>query len=87
MLNQTIKYTAVLPQDHVKELRNMANKKIIPSVNQGIRVAIEDFLKTRNESEFKYNMAEASKDEAFNRRMTETMTAFEYSDAKVDGEW
>jgi len=87
MLNQTIKYTAILPQEYVMELRNMAEKKIIPSVNQGIRFAIEDFVKARNESEYKRNMCEAAKDEAFNRRMMDTMTAFEYTDAKVEGEW
>jgi len=87
MLSQTVKYTAVLPQDYVKELRIMAEKKIIPSVNQGIRVAVEDFLKARNESEYKYKMQEASKDETFNKRIAETMTAFEYTDAKVDDEW
>ncbi|MCL2443449.1 MAG: hypothetical protein FWD13_08310 [Treponema sp.] len=87
MLNQTVKYTAILPKNYVNELRNMAEKKIIPSVNQGIRVAVEDFLKARNESEYKHNMREASKDETFNKRMMETMTAFEYADAKVDGEW
>jgi len=87
MLNQTVKYTAILPKDHVKELRNMADKKIIPSINQGIRVAVEDFIKARNESEYKQNMLEASKDESFKKRMADTMTAFEYADAKVEGEW
>jgi len=87
MLKQTIKYTTVLPQDYINELREMADKKLIPSINQGIRVAVEDFIKARTISEYKYNMLEASKDETFNRRLTDTMTAFEYTDAKVDDEW
>jgi len=87
MLNQTVKYTAILPQDCVIELRNMAEKKIIPSVNQGIRIAVEDFLKAQSDSEYQRRMREASKDEGFIKRTIETMTAFEYVDAKVNGEW
>ena len=87
MLNQTVKYTAILPQDCVTELQSMADKKVIPSINQGIRIAVEDFLKARKEHEYQRNMREASGDEAFIKRMTDTMKAFEFADAKVDGEW
>jgi hypothetical protein len=87
MLSQTIKYTAILPQDCVTELRNMAERKVIPSINQGIRIAVEDFVKARKETDYQRSMCEASKDKAFIRRMTDTMTAFEFADAKVDGEW
>jgi len=87
MVNQTVKYTAVLPQDYKNELRVLTEKKIISSINQGIRSAIENFLIMRSESEYIHNMREASKDESFNKRMKDTMTAFEYADAKVDDEW
>ena len=39
-----IKYTTLLPQVCIDELRRMADKKEIPSVNQGIRAAVADFL-------------------------------------------
>ena len=87
MLNQMIKYTAVLPRDCVSELRNMADRKVISSVNQGIRIAVEDFVKARKEHEYRNSIDEASRDKTFIRRMTDTMKAFEFADAKVDGEW
>jgi len=87
MLNQMIKYTAVLPRDCVSELRSMADKKVISSVNQGLRIAVEDFVKARKEHEYRHSIDEASRDKTFIRRMTDTMKAFEFADAKVDGEW
>ena len=87
MVSQTVKYTAILPRDCVQELRNMAEEKIIPSVNQGIRAAVEDFVKAHKEREYRRSMREAAEDEAFVRRMTDTMKAFEFADAELDGKW
>jgi len=49
-------------------------------LNQSIQVAAE-YL---SESEFKHHMEEASKDDAFNERMMDTMTAFEYTDNLIE---
>ena len=87
MANQTVKYTAILPQDCMSELRIMAEKKVIPSVNQGIRAAVMDFVKTHKKREYRLSMREAAKDEAFVKRMTDTMKAFELADAEIGSEW
>ena len=39
-----IKYTTVLPKICIDELKDLTDKKIIPSVSQGIRLAVEDFV-------------------------------------------
>jgi len=87
MLSQTVKYTAILPRECVQELRNMAEEKVIPSVNQGIRAAVEDFVKAHKEQEYRRGMREAAGDEAFVKRMTDTMKAFEFADAELDEKW
>ena len=90
MLNQTreatVKYTAILPQDCVDELRTMADKKIIPSVNQGIRAAVEGFVTAYRRQEYMRAMRDAAGDKAFIDRTMDTQQAFAAADAE-DGEW
>ena len=78
----TVKYTAVLPQDCVEELRFMAEKKVIPSVNQGIRVAIEDFLTAYRKQEYSLAMKDAANDKGFLTRTMDTQQAFAVADAE-----
>ena len=88
MLNKTrdsnIKYTAIIPQKYLDELRGMVDKKIIPSVNQGIRAAVEDFIKAHKLYEYQAGMREAADDKAFIARTLETQKAFEAADAEAD---
>ena len=90
MLNQyresTVKYTAILPQDCVEELRFMAERKVIPSVNQGIRTAVEDFVTAYKRQEYQYAMKDAANDKRFMERTMDTQQAFAAVDAE-DGEW
>jgi len=82
----TVKYTAVLPQDCVEELRLLAERKVIPSVNQGIRVAIEGFLTTYRKQQYVLAMKDAANDKDFLTRTMDTQQAFAAADAE-DGEW
>ena len=82
----TVKYTAVLPQDCVEELRLLAERKVIPSVNQGIRVAIEDFLTAYKKQQYVLAMKDAAHDNGFLARTMDTQQAFAAIDAE-DGEW
>jgi len=84
---QTVKCKAVLPQDCVAELQRMAERKAIPSVNHGIRIAVEDFIRSHGDQEFRRGMCEACEDGAFVKRMMDTMKAFEFTDSEMDGEW
>jgi hypothetical protein len=90
LLNQyresTVKYTAILPQDCVSELRFMAERKVIPSVNQGIRTAVEDFVTAYKRQEYQQSMKEAANDKGFMERTMDAQQAFAVVDAE-DGEW
>jgi hypothetical protein len=89
MLNQpaNTKYTAILPEDCLNELRSMAERKVIPSINQGIRAAVEDFVRAQKEIEFWRDIENAASDPSFMKRLNDTMGDFKYVDAEGLGEW
>ena len=74
MHNATIKYTAVLPSEHVNELKALAAQKIIPSVNYGIKRAVEEFLDQSKREIYEKSMMEAVKDAAFLKRTLDTQS-------------
>ncbi len=84
---KNIKYTAVLPIDYVNELKELASKKIIPSVNFGIRLAIENYISQSKKELYQKQMTEAAKDEGFMKRTLETDEAFKNVDNEVGGQW
>jgi len=84
---KNIKYTAVLPIDYVKELKELVSEKVIPSVNFGIRLAIENYISERKKERYQKQMKEATNDKAFIRRTLETGEAFKNVDNEVDGQW
>ncbi len=85
--NKNIKYTAVLSEEQVKELKELAALDYISSVNSGIRLAIEGFIaKSKNEL-YQKQMEAAAKDEGFMKRTLETQEVFSAPDQEVDGEW
>jgi hypothetical protein len=43
-----VKYTTVLPKECLNELKALTEKKVIPSVSQGIRRTVEDFVTVQN---------------------------------------
>ena len=83
----SVKYTAVLPQECLNELRNMAERHAIPSVNQGIRAAIEDYVKAHKLREYRRGIEEAAADYAFIRRTLDAQEAFVFVDAECETEW
>jgi hypothetical protein len=80
--NDAVRYTAVLPLAHVSELKKMVREEQISSVNKGIRMAIEDFIKAQNKLIYQQKMQEAANDRGYLNRLTETETDF----ALVDDE-
>lgn len=84
---KNIKYTAVLPSDYVKELKELASEKIIPSVNFGIRLAIENYIAERKNELYQKQMKEAAKDKSFMNRTLDTQEAFAEVDNEVGGQW
>jgi hypothetical protein len=92
MLNQnrqetSVKYTTVLPRACVNELKALAEKKVIPSVNQGIRSAVEDFVAFHKQQEYEIAMKSAASDEAFIKRTLDTQEDFSAVDAESETAW
>lgn len=84
---QNIKYMAVLPNEYVLELKELAAKKFIPSVNFGIRLAIENFITESKSELYQKQMEAAAKDKRFINRTIETQEAFTNADSEVGGQW
>ncbi len=89
MLNvsKTIRYTTTLPEMYIAELKEMAQAKVIPSVNYAIREALDDYLKQMKKNEYEAKIREAAKDNAFIQRTMQCAEDFSYSDSEVQGEW
>jgi hypothetical protein len=83
----TVRYTTVLPVEHVNELKAMAQKAVIPSVNRGIRMAIEEFIESQNKLRYEQKMREAAKDKDFINRLSETQGDFKVADHEEMSTW
>lgn len=82
-----IRYTTVLPANYVEELKQLAEQKIISSVNNGIREAIEMFLEEAKRELYKQGIADAAGDQRFLERTLESQSDFANSDNEVGGQW
>jgi hypothetical protein len=71
----------------MNELKSLAEKKVIPSVNQGIRLAVEDFVLLHKQRTYESAMKEAAADQDFMRRTLETQEAFSAVDADGEETW
>ena len=72
---------------YIDELKQLAKKQQIPSVNYAIREAIDEYLKQAKKNEYNEQMKAAAKDRAFVERTMKCAEDFEYSDSEVQGEW
>ncbi len=77
----------VLPRKHVSELKEMAREAQIPSVNKGIRLAIEDFIKAQNKLIYEQKMREAAEDKDYMNRIAETEADFALVDDEEMSSW
>ncbi len=89
MLNasKTIRYTTTLPEMYIDELKEMAQAKVIPSVNFAIRAALDEYLKQMKKNEYEAKLREAANDNAFMQRTMQCADDFSFSDGEVQGEW
>ena len=83
----SVKYTTLLPRECLDELKAMTERKVIPSVNQGIRLAVESFVFDQKQRAYSEAMREAAADKAFIRRTLETQEDFAAADAEGESEW
>ena len=84
---ETVRYTATLPLVYVDELREMAKKKKIPSVNFAINEALDEYLKNQKAAQYEALMREAGRDETFLARTTGCFEDFKVVDSEVSGTW
>ena len=77
-----VKYTIILPQTSIDILEAMTQSKMISSIDHGILLAIEDFIKAYKKMEYKVMMREAADDTSFIERTMKTQEDF----SKVDVE-
>ena len=85
--NDTVRYTVVLPKYQVSELKEMVRETQIPSINQGIRLAIEDFIKAQNKLVYEQKMREAAKDKDYMNRIAESEADFKLVDDEEMSSW
>ena len=69
------------------ELREMVERKVISSVNQGIRYAVADFIKTHKLNEYHQKILEASNDNAYIKRTMDTQKTYQFLDAEMEDSW
>lgn len=84
---QTIKYTATLPESSVDELKMLAKRKIIPSVNFAIREAINLYIAQTKRELYEKEMQKAAKDKDFLMRTMESDKDFCFIDSEVGKDW
>jgi metal-responsive CopG/Arc/MetJ family transcriptional regulator len=83
-METSVKYTTILPKDCLEELKQLADMKVISSVSQGIRMAVEEFVAIRKKLAYENAMREAAEDEAFMGRTMDAQHDFIFADAEVE---
>lgn len=84
---QTIKYTATLSESSIDELKRLAEKKIIPSVNFAIREAVNLYIAQTKKELYEKEMQQAAKDKDYLRRTIESDRNFSFIDSEVGKDW
>jgi flavin-dependent dehydrogenase len=79
-----------LPPDLIDKYKDYVQQKYIPSVNAGVREALEEYGKRIEKEILKNEMRKAAKDPLFLNDLNESMKAFEAVDrdsAKENSKW
>ena len=74
----------MLPKDCLEDLRYLMDKRIIKSVSQGIRLAVEDFIAAQKRIAYENAILEAAEDEAYIGRTIDTQNDFAFVDAEAE---
>jgi hypothetical protein len=83
----SVKYTAVLSKECLDDLKTLAERKVIPSVSQGIRIAVEEFVAVQKRQAYEVSLMEAAADAAFIKRTIDTQNDFAAVDAEGEEAW
>gem|GEM_PF-358447 len=83
-INNGVKYTVVLPESDIRELKEMADKDMINSVNAGVREAVEEYIVKIKKENYKKELIKAVKDPEFIKRNEEVMKTFKHADKESE---
>lgn len=86
MANALKNVTFSLPVDLVEKLKLLAKEDYIPSMNAGVKEALEAYTRLKEREKLKSEMEKASKDPLFMKDLTSSMEAFDFSDSSTDTE-
>lgn len=77
--------TFSLPVEYIDKLREYSKSNIIPSMNAGIRDALDNYFKMQEKKKAYEIMKEASSDKLLLNDIKETMSAYNFSDEENNG--
>lgn len=63
--NRMVRCTVSLPVEYIDELKLLVKEQVIPSVNSGIKIALEDYFKRIKQTKYEAQMREAAYDKEF----------------------
>ena len=75
--------TFSLPVTLLERMKDYAKNQDIPSLNAGVREALEEYSKKIEKEKLLKRMKEASLDPLFMKDLEDSMNAFEASDAEI----
>ena len=75
--------TFSLPVALLEKIKDYAKNQDIPSLNAGVREALEEYTKKIEKGKLRKQMKEASQDPLFMKDLEDSMHAFESSDEEI----
>jgi metal-responsive CopG/Arc/MetJ family transcriptional regulator len=78
------KYTVVLPESSINELKELSEKNIIDSISAGIREAVAEYLVKVKRDTYRKELEDAVKDPEFINRNNEVVENFKYADEQTE---
>lgn len=83
-VDNSIKYTVVLPESSINELKELVGSNNIPSVNAGVREAIEEYIVKLRSEKYRKELQAAVKDPKFLKRNDDIMKSFKSPDKEAE---
>lgn len=78
-----VKYTVVLPKSDIQQLKKLSEKKIIDSINSGVREAVGEYIIKLNKDMYKKELMEAMKDKEYIKRNNDISQSFRHADKET----
>ena len=75
--------TFSLPIELIEKLKEFAKSNYIPSLNAGVKEALEEYTKMVEKEILKNRMMEAANDSLFMQDLNDSMRAFQHSDKEI----